>query len=183
MYSLDTETMLQLAQNYQQTGLFFADLPPGAAGTRFPCRASMNMLDGTLIDCRIETLNGRTHLVGREALQELHRFGILEWNLSLPPDTSTNSRTTSPTSIMPYSPRDLATTDQPTDGNMLIPTRTVNVSPGQMAEWPRLYRKVYFMVDGKNTVEKIADILSLPVVTVEKVIRDLSSMRVITIEQ
>ena len=187
VYSLDTETMLQLLRERRQTGILATDLPMGTAGTRGRLRAIVTITAGKIIDCRIEESNGQLWVVGEEALQELHRLGTLDWSLTL---QQTNPKLpaiqqTSPTlDTSPY----LQNAPTPITGPIRrdepqIPLRSMQVEVSQMTQWPRTHRMVYAMIDGKNTTKRIAELLSLQTTTLEQILRDLQNMRVITMNQ
>jgi hypothetical protein len=65
----------------------------------------------------------------------------------------------------------------------LVPTRSIFVTQSQMSAWPRRQRIVYALVDGKNTVQRIAEILSLSLFVVEQVLRDLQMIHVVSLGQ
>lgn len=187
MYSLDTETMLQLLRERRQTGILTTDLPMGTAGTRERLRAIVSITAGKIIDCRVEGSNGQLWVVGEEVLQELHSLGTLDWSLTL---QQTNPKLpaiqqTSP--VLNYSPylqnASIADTGPIKRDEPQIPVRSMVVEASQMTQWPRSHRMVYAMIDGKNTTKRIAELLCMQTTTLEQILRDLQNMHVITINQ
>jgi hypothetical protein len=166
VYSIDLETMLQILQTHRQTGILYAELPSGAAGIKESCRAEISVSAGKIVSCRIEGRSGRSWLVGGEALREVYRLGVLDWQLTLQSETHPPVRETSPAIARSWP----------------IPQRTAQVDQKQLLSWPRMHRKVYALVEGRNTVKKIADILSVSPASVEQVLHDLQGINVVVWE-
>ncbi len=187
MYSLDTETMLQLLRERRQTGILATDLPLGTAGVRGRLHAVVTITAGKIVDCRIEESNGQLWVVGEEALQELHRLGTLDWSLTLQQTTPKLPAIQQTSPVLNYSPylqdSSTAVTGPIKREEPQIPVRSMLVEASQMTQWPRTHRMVYAMVDGKNTTKRIAELLSMQTTTLEQILRDLQNMRVITINQ
>jgi hypothetical protein len=211
IYSIDLETMVQILQEHRQTGVLQAALPNGMAGLRERCRIEIDVVAGNIAACRIEDSSERIVLWGNDALREVHRLGVLDWNLTLQRETLSPLHETSPgvkTSPLsswermsmtdPFmrtpSPMGLSTGSTPVVrpvtgtgnfpvvGTSLIPRRTMVIKPGQMQAWPRTQRMVYALIDGKNSIQRITDMLSLSPRVVEEVLRALRSMGVIVLE-
>jgi hypothetical protein len=164
-----------------------AELPNGVAGVRERCHVEIDVMTGKIVACRIRSNSGRVVAWGDDVLREVYRLGILDWNLTLQRQTPSpvGRDLITPALTNPTIPSPLEKTPVegiPTSGTSLIPRRLVLLEPWQMASWPRTYRMVYALVDGKKSVTKITEILSVSPGTVEQVLRDLQAMRVIAIE-
>ena len=176
-YSIDLETMVQLLQEYKQTGLLHAQLPTGIAGIKELCHVEIDVVFGAMTSCRVVSDNGQKQLVGEEAVRELQRMGVVHWELTLKQDMVPPVRETSPItnipSFHPVTTRTLSTS--------LVPRRLVFLNQGQMSSWPRMHRMVYALVDGKNDTNRIAKILSISPEALRQILRDLQGMTVISV--
>lgn len=164
MYTLDFETIKQVMQEHQKTGLLYADAPSGAGSLREPCRIEINIVAGAIASCSIVGSSGK-RVMGKEAMQAISRLGRLRWNLL--PQQEAVVQPTSPVAAVPVE-------------TSAIPWRTAQVEQWQARTWPRLHRAVFALVDGTKSAAKIAEILSTSPELVEKALRDLQSIGVIT---
>jgi hypothetical protein len=167
VYTLDFETIQQVMQEHRKTGFLFAELPSGVVGLREACRAEIKIMEGTIASCAIVGNSGR-RLAGKEAAQGLARLGRLRWTFTPQQDTAAQPAVSVPV------PGDLSA----------FPRRyVVYLDQQQMRNWSRMHRAVFALADGTKSVMKIAEILSTSPDLVEKVLRDLQSIGVITIER
>jgi hypothetical protein len=164
MYTLDFETIKQVMQEHQKTGLLYADAPSGAASLREPCRIEINITAGAIASCSIVGNSGQ-RVTGKEAMQALPRLGRLRWTF-VPQQQVV---------VQPASPVIAGPVETP-----FFPWRTAQVEQWQTRNWPRLHRTVFALVDGTKSVAKIAEILSTSPELVEKALHDLQSIGVIT---
>ncbi len=164
-YTLDFETMQQVMQEHQKTGLLYAELASGTASLREPCRVEIKIMTGAVASCVIIGKSGR-RLSGKVAIRDLGRMGSLRWTFTpqqenvVPPLASRPTFTESAT----------------------FPRRSAYPSQDQMRNWPRMHRAVFALADGTKSVEKMAGILSASPVLVEKTLRELQSIGVIIME-
>lgn len=163
MYTLDFETMKQVMQEHQKTGILYADLPTGSAGINEPCRVEVKIMAGKVASCSIVTGSGR-RLTEKESVQKLSRLGQLYWTFV--PQQEVSDRPAFPASAQ----------------RVILPQRTVYLEQWQMRSWPRLHRSVFALADGTRSVPKIAGILSTSLDLVEKALSDLQSIGVIAME-
>jgi hypothetical protein len=165
MYSLDFETMRQVMQEHQKTGFLYADAPSGVGRIHEPCRIEVTMKAGNVVSCSVIGNSGRS-LTGKEAARELARLGELRWTFELQQQiVSQQMMKTQMTLAVPNSP---------------FPLRTVQLEQRQMQDWPRMHRMVFALADGTKSVAKIAEVLSVSQSVVEKILRDLLAIGVIT---
>lgn len=163
MYTLDFETMKQVMQEHQKTGLLYADIPSGVAGLSGPCRIEVKLMAGIVASCSIVNERGQ-RLSEKESIKRVSRLGALLWIFV--PQTSSAL----PAPSMP-APRDLSP----------FPLRLVQLDQEQMRSWSRLHRGIFALSDGTRSVMKIAEILSLPPEVVDRALQDLQSIGVIRI--
>lgn len=166
MYTLDFETMMQVMQGHRKTGLLYADVPAGTAGIREPCRIEIKLEAGNMVSCFLITESGQ-RLTQGDAIKRIARFGTLHWDF-LPQAAIAPPALPAPRVI-------------PSPENTLFPRRIASVEQWQMQSWPHLHRRIFVLADGTRSLAKIAEILSVPPVSVERVLRDLQSIRVIEI--
>lgn len=165
MYTLDFETIKQVMQEHQKTGLLSAEMPAGLAGLREPCRIEINILAGNIVSCAIVGDSGR-FITGNEAAQELARLGRIRWTFTPQQRASTQPvpAIAKPVKVSPF------------------PRRTLQVEQWQIQSWPRLHRTVFALADGTKPVAKIAEMLSAPPDLIERALRDLQSIGAIILE-
>jgi hypothetical protein len=166
MYTLNFETIKQMMLAYQQTGFLYAEAPTGVGPLREPCRIEIKVMSGTMVSCTVVGTNGR-RLTGKEATQGLARLGRLTWTFT--PLQEAVVQPTSPVPVVEQKP--------------LLPRRTVFLEATQMRNFSRLQRAILALADGTRTTVKIAEVLSAPPQVVEKALRDLQTMGVITFEK
>ena len=152
-------------QEHQKTGFLYAELASGAISLREACRIEIKIMAGAVASCAIVGSSGRS-LADKQATQELTRVGRLRWTF-IPQQEST---------VQPTSPglvsREAAT----------VPRRYTYLSQTQMRTWPRMHRAVFALADGTKSIVKIAGILSVSPDLVDKTVRELRSIGVITME-
>jgi hypothetical protein len=167
VYTLDFETIQQVMQEHQKTGSLFAELSSGVVGLREPCRAEMKIMEGTITSCTIVGTSGR-RLTGKEAKQGLARLGRLRWAFTPEIDPA---------------PQPAVSVPVPGDPSAYPCRSVLSLDQQQMHNWSRLHRAVFALADGTKSVMKIAELLSTAPELVEKALRDLQSIDVITLER
>jgi len=172
MYTLNFETIKQMMQAYQQTGLLVAEVPSGVGRLREPCRIEVNVVSGLISSCAIVGSSGR-YLTGKEAIQELSRLGRLNWTF-----TPHKEEIVTPRQEEIVTPQ-LKPRDSVSGEGYLLPRRIVYLEQSQMRNFPRLHRAVFALADGTKHTAKIAEILSVPPNIVENALSDLRAMGVI----
>lgn len=172
MYTLDFETIKQVMQEHQKTGLLSAEVPAGLAGLREPCRVEINILAGNIVSCAIVGDSG-SFITGNEATQELARLGRIRWTFT--PQQRAN------TQPVPAIAKPMPAVTKPVKVSQ-FPRRTLQVEQWQIQSWPRLHRTVFALADGTKPVTKIAEMLSTPPDLIERALRDLQSIGAIILE-
>lgn len=195
MYEADLQTMVRVF--FQQNVELRAEVAqrPGNLG---PGRIRVTLVKGTIVACLIKWKNGEV-LSGPEALRIVEGLGSLAWDYtSLMPGE--------PSSSMPQqrkSSQNTSEADQPFTAQReqppvvpsqrplsqstswsslrpaLVPVRTRAIPQQQFAEWPRAHRSVFNLVDGHNSVEKIANLLAKPYETVASILSDFNKQGII----
>lgn len=169
MYKLDLAAMLQMLQEFRQNAVLQTEISsvPGAKG-RF--QVQLDMFDGKITSCSIRSGDGQVLLAGDDAFTWLQDLGALNWTVTL--------RQISTSALTQSSP---ALTPSPVLRSP-IPRRSVYVGQEQMRLWPRKYRVVFVLIDGRKSVEQIAGLLSLSIREVEEVVYELQANRLIVLE-
>jgi hypothetical protein len=192
VYETDLQTIVRIF--FQQTVELRAEAAqvPGMQG---PVRIRITLVKGTIVACLIKSKNGEV-FSGAEALHIVERLGSLTWDYtSLKPgdgasgisrqSKSSQSTSTTTQSFATQKEQAPATPSQGPQASwsafqpVLVPVRVRNVLQQQFAEWPRTYRSVFNLVDGHNSIEKIAYLLAKPYETVAKILSDLHKQGVI----
>jgi len=166
VYTLDIETMRQVMQAHKKTGRLQTDLPSGVSSLREPCHVEIALEAGNIVSSSIVGSSGSL-LTGERAYQELTHLGRLRWT------------------FVPQSPS--VTQPEPAHRTLVKraisrPRRVVVVEQSQMRPWQRMHKLVYALVDGTRSVEEIAKLLSTTPETIEEILSDLRSIRVIVME-
>lgn len=167
MYTISLEDMIQTLQTFQQSGRLQTELidVPGLKG-RF--LAELTVVTGKITACVITNSSGQPVLFNNEALLLLHSLGSMNWVLDLQAE---NAPITSSHKIQsPPKPRPL------------IPRRIMQPTAGQINAWPRRHRAVFALIDGQRNIEQIAAILSMPRSSIQSILNDLQSIRIIILE-
>lgn len=195
MYETDLQTMVRMF--FQQSVELRAEVArvPGMQG---PGRIRVTLVKGTIVACLIKWKNGEV-LSGPEALGIVERLGSLAWDYTslMPggasfsmPQQKKLSHNTSEAAQAFTTEREHASTvssqgslSQNTSRSSLqpalVPVRARAVPQQQFAEWSRAYRSVFNLVDGRNSMEKIATLLAKPYETVASILSDLYKQGII----
>ncbi|HLI91569.1 MAG TPA: hypothetical protein VKV37_22980 [Ktedonobacteraceae bacterium] len=163
MYTLDFATMKQVMQEHQKTGFLYAEVPLGVADRRGRWRVEIKLVSGSIVSCSLIDESGR-RLPEAESIRKLARLGPLHWTF-VP-----QAVVARPALTPPHPP-----------GNLFFPQRIVQVEQWQMRSWPRVHRAIFALADGTRSAAKIAEMLSLAPDLVEKALRDLQAIGVITL--
>jgi hypothetical protein len=161
--TLNFEMIQQVVQAHQNTGRLYADAPSGVPGLREPCRIEINLVAGSITSCSVVGQNGR-RVEGKKAEQELVRSGRLHWTFI--PQVE---EVVQPISLIP-----------PSGEISFLPQRIVLIEQEQMRTWPRVHRRVFALADGTKNAATMAKILSIPLEQVQRALRDLQSLGVIS---
>ena len=164
-YTLDFETIQQVMQEHQKTGILSAEVASGTVRLREACRIEIKIMAGTVSSCVIVGSSGR-RLTGREAAQELARMGRLRWTFISQQESAVQ----------------LASSGLVFKESAVLPRRSIYLSQEQMRTWSRMHRAVFALADGTKSSVKIAEILSVSPDLVDKMVRELQSIGVIVME-
>lgn len=179
---LDLETILL---NFHQSGDLYADLPAKKLSNKVPWKAHLRVVEGNVVACQILDNVGAEVNSGDRALKALYQLGRLFWEFSFDPQPGASipadSQADKSSGTLPGSPEQLPITPELPVTRHLVPRRLIAITVKQMnqAQWPRDYRMIYLLIDGQRTVEKIANMIGLPLQEVELVLHDLHSSRLI----
>jgi len=127
-----------------------------------PCRIEIKLTAGTIVSCSIVTDSGQ-RLPEKESIKKISRLGPLFWT---------------------FVPQAVAASPAPPTHvrkeEIFFPQHIAQVEQGQIRTWSRIHRMVFALADGTRSVAKIAEILSVAPDLVDRALRDLQSIGVIT---
>lgn len=166
MYTLDLVTIMQIMQAHRKTGRLQADLPAGIPKLREPCRVEIALEAGNISSCAIISKRGSL-LTRDEAYQKMVHLGRIRWTF-VPQNSS----------VQPLESANRV----PGKAVVSRPYRVGLIEQEQMRSWRLMHKMVYGLADGTRTIEEIAGLLSATPETIEGVLHDLQSMRVIAME-
>lgn len=175
MRTKDLTSLLQLLQVSERSGLLIVEPPERPEGEQW--QGQFYLTRGNVRSCLIRgKRDGRVLLQGQDALRWLTSQGRLEWWMeeqatsvdsvdsptpgAVPPPSSAQP----PSSIPSGSSRQIAG----------VPRRTPKGIAGKGSEaWPRDYRHVLSLIDGRRSSEEIARMLGKSVRDIKHILRDL----------
>jgi hypothetical protein len=178
VYTLDLETLLSLLQMQEQNGRLSSEVR-GVIGLKEPCRVNIELQNGKIIACQIEGMHTKVRFIGEQALTKLSHLGTQEWKLE-------KSQQPQPSLVAPPSS---AYPNERKHQSMLsqIPQRIRQDNLQLLNRLSRSQRRVWNLIDGVRSVEKIAMLLSSsPDLSaqqqqhVKEVMRELQTMGMIT---
>lgn len=159
-YRLDLNTLLLMLRH--STGSLYSEVQhmPGIKGR---CRISLRLERGVIQACAIANEQGDELFAGDAAIKRIQNH-VLAWHYreekttthTLRETTSHLSRETAPQLPRELPPR-LSLVPM---SRSPIPLRRYAISHPEFLAWPRLYRAVYSLIDGKTSVDDIVRLLS-----------------------
>lgn len=175
MYSLDIETLISVLQNRHIQGFLEADLSTGgASGALKRGFVKVELREGKIVSILISDTNGRILYQGQDALNKVRRM-VLTWQLTETPsrsfDKDTNTDPTFPiqrSSALQHTQPEMKSLLPPVDRssasntNNAVPVRLQSLLPGRLRYLSRSARTVYALVNGANSIQRIANLLSMP---------------------
>ena len=174
MFSVDYPTLEQIIRQFMHTGIFRAQV----IKSRFlpdDGYVDLQAKEGVVIACRFVTKQGQVYVWDRWNA-ELARIGVLNWEQI--PDNAMPLRS-SPTT----EPLSRQTSGAlPVQSRSSIPHHTNPVDASQMQQLPTLYRRVYYLVDGKRRFSDIALMLHKPEQEIVQVIHALIRQGLLTLQ-
>lgn len=172
VYNLDLETMLSTLSRRQLSGSLVAEVPRGRVG-REPTYIDISVDSGKVISCSLRS--GRTYITGANALQVIAQLEVIPWLFT--------TSSTQETAQTPQAPQPVPSGQQliPMGGisRIRIPRRLGTLQQTDLARLPRSHFQVYAYIDGRRTVEEIAQQLRATTGQVERVLVDLQMWRVV----
>lgn len=169
MYRIDLKALLQLMEEFQYGGVLVAELPRGAFGIKEPCQAAVELTHGKVSGCSIHSQTKR-YASGQYALQMLIDIGILHWQLqaqqpAIPP----------PAEMSPLRP---VFTSPPPPQQMVshTPKRVLYARQDYLDQLTRKQRRVYVLIDGARSAEKIAQLVSSSPNALDEVLQTLQEL-------
>lgn len=146
-YLLDLATLVQMLSRQQQTGELLASrvrLP----GMNELCQAHLDLIEGTIYSCVIHTMTGIVLAQGDDAVAVLAML-ILKWNWT--------AHQTEPLASQTPHPRSYSNTQ---DDVYLTLYKAEQIDYTELNALPRTHRKVFGLIDGIRSTQRIAEFLS-----------------------
>lgn len=185
MYSLDIETLVSVLQQRRITGSLEADLATGGlSGNLKKGNVRVELQAGKIRAVEIQNTHGQRLYTGLEALNKISRV-VFTWQLTEapPPERAALSNLPpmqqSPAMRQPPGPINSSSLSRGVE--KLVPKRYRPIPPEQMQSLSRTGRTVYALVNGTNSVQRIADLLSLPISVVYTELLELRSEQFIVL--
>ncbi len=169
VYNLDLETMLSTLSRRQLSGNLVADVPRARVG-RESAHIEIHVDGGKVISCSLQS--GRTYLTGENALQIIARLDVIPWLFTASP-----KQTLAPPTSSPVPSRQLVPIGEVSQTH--IPKRFGTLQQTDLARLPRTHFQVYAYIDGKRTVEEIAQQLRATPEQIERVLFDLQAWKIV----
>lgn len=171
--SLGLAFSLALFEQYQKSGLLQAELQR-VPGFRGRCKGCLQLVEGKVVTCYLEDMQGRRHTASKELLTRLDsEKGPFEWTLTPLPPLPPSLPVTPPVK----SPRPKS--------NSPIPGRIAILDLEKLEGWTykqkTMLSLVFDAVDGRHTVEEIKANVPLPPAIVEEALRILVVLKVISL--
>ncbi len=163
VYNLDLETMLSTLSRRQLSGRLVADVPRGRVG-REPAHIEISVDSGKVVSCSLQS--GQAYVTGENVLRILARLDIIPWIFTASPKQSLVPSTQSLISIGEVS-------------QTHIPRRLGTLPQVKLARLPRTHFQVYAYLDGKRTVEEIAQQLRTTPQQIERVLFELQTWKIV----
>jgi hypothetical protein len=147
-YLLDLTTLMQMLSRQQQTGELLA------SRVHFPgmnelCQAHLDLAEGTIHSCVIRTMTGIVLAQGNDAVAVLATL-ILKWNWTVHQTEPLASQTSHP-----HSPSNTQ------DDVYLTLYKAEQINYTELNALSRTHRKVFGLIDGIRSTQRIAEFLSL----------------------
>lgn len=169
MYSLNYTMIVQVLKQYKYTGEAHA-VVSAHSPLKQEGRIILSAQNGIVVSCFILNRNNQKLYHDQDALHLLPSFGVLDWQLvrtTTPSNSvaSANAGSTQPPAMNGYH-------------SSFLPHK-LSVSPFLMDEWSSLQRSVYFLSDGRRTVQQMATLLARPIDQVQQAINELQRAKAI----
>lgn len=146
-YLLDLTTLVQMLSRQQQTGELLAarvHLP----GMNELCQAHLDLVEGVIHSCVIRTTTGTVLVQGDNAVAVLARL-VLKWNWTVHQTEPLASQTPRPQSH-----------SNTRDDAYLLPYKAERINHTELNALSRTHRKVFGLIDGTRSTQRIAEFLS-----------------------
>lgn len=172
-YTLPLAQVIAILQEFQCDGQLQTLLPRNIMRTKESCKAIILLTEGAITFCSIQTISDTTLQSGEQALQTLARAGQLDWVFD-PTPSAQSSITPSPSIHTPQPVMSDRRSDPLPTVQSIIPRRREQIAQHLFAQLDRKHRRVLQVVDGRRTVDEIAQLLTLPTPEIITIIRELS---------
>lgn len=176
VYRLDLSTLLLMLR--KSTGKLSSEIQhvPGVKGR---CQVFLGLEEGSITTCLIKDKRGKEIASGAAAVRFI-QHQVLEWHYTEDQIPSPASQEIPP----PQMPQVTSQMPQVAPNRQMIvpsaqlpvPRRIRPVAQGEFLSWPRLYRVVYSLIDGRTSVHHIIMLLTREQ-SAEKVLEVLADLQ------
>jgi hypothetical protein len=156
-YRLDLRTLLLMLK--QRSGNLYAEAPhiPGIKGS---CQVFLRLKAGAVQSCLIRNERG-LEMSAEAKLIKLIQDQVLEWHFNEERPTTQALRQRSSGNLPASKPPEIASHLAMVPPSFSpVPYRLRGVSREEFFAWPRPYRAVYSLIDGKSSVDDIVRLLA-----------------------
>jgi hypothetical protein len=153
-YLLDLTTLVQILSRQQQRSGELRAARVHIPGLNELCQAHLNVVDGSIQSCVIRTTTGSVLAQGENAVRVLANL-ILKWNWYV---YQTEPLTSQTPRLISQTPRPYAQSSQ--DDPFLVPYKVERVHLAELNALSRTHRKVFGLIDGIRSTQRISDFLS-----------------------
>jgi hypothetical protein len=142
-YRLDLSTLLTMLG--QSTGILSSKLQ-SIPGVKKHCQILIRLEKGAIAACSIKDEEGHELFSGNTALKRIQHL-VLEWNYI----EEQKRPNVSQKLVLAQSPEEIKWSS--------IPQRTYPIPQQEFLSWPRIYRSIYSLIDGKSSVYRLSGLL------------------------
>jgi len=195
VYSLDIETLIGVLQNRRIQGSLEANLSTGGiSGPLKNGSVKVELREGKIISATISDASGHILYQGQDALSRVRKV-VLTWQLMETPLSLLNKDARTDLAIPAEHPPALNQTQSAINPslsrvdrsfasniNSFVPIRRQNLPPERLRYLSRSARSIYALVNGTSPIQRIADLLSLPVDVVYRELLVLQQEQLVTLQ-
>ncbi len=177
LYNLDLETMLSTLFRRQLSGSLVADVARGRVG-RESAHIEIRVDSGKVVFCSLQS--GRMYLTGDNALQVIAQIEMVPWIFTAVARPKEQQRLLPAQQLVPIeeAPQQQLVPVEKVP-QFRAPKRLGTLQQTDLARLPRSHFQVYAYIDGRRTVEEIAQQLRATTEQIERILVDLQTWGVV----
>ena len=176
-YKIDLKTLLLMLEELFQSGILSTTFVRGRSSRKDKYLATLEIANGKVMSCVIVDSKGQIFLSGGGALDMLQGLDACLWRFDVQHGQPFVKSSSPNAGIAQFSPVQPSLNPANTQSSFPIPKQAFS---GNSQSMDRYHRRVFALVDGRRSVEKIAHISALDVYTVLALLHDLEMMGLIS---